>query len=87
MSLTSLMLRFLFQRGDNKRDAGLSTPENIERWDDLRYGDDPKENRLDIYRPKGISGKLPVIVSVFVLYPLREVLLQVPPPFTEYCHW
>ena len=64
MSLTSLMLRFLFQRGDNKRDAGLSTPEDIERWDDLRYGDDPKENRLDIYRPKGISGKLPVIVSV-----------------------
>ena len=64
MSLTSLMLRTAFRRGDDKRDAGLRTPEGIERFDDLRYGDDARWNLLDVYRPKGAEGALPVIVSV-----------------------
>lgn len=64
MSLTSFMLRTAFRRSDDKRDAGLTTPEGIERFDDLRYGEDARWNLLDVYRPKGIEGKLPVIVSV-----------------------
>ncbi len=64
MSIASMMLRWAFKRGDDKRDAGLTTPEDIRRFDDLRYGEDPKWNVLDVYRPKGAEGKLPVIVSV-----------------------
>lgn len=50
--------------GDMVRDAGLATPEDVERFDDLSYGDAGKWNLLDVYRPKKESGKLPVIVSV-----------------------
>ena len=64
MSIASVMLRWAFKRGDDKRDAGLTTPEEIRRFDDLRYGKDPKWNVLDVYRPKEAEGKLPVIVSV-----------------------
>lgn len=48
---------------DAKRDAGLTTPEDVQRFDDLRYGEDER-NVLDVYRPKGRDDKLPVIVSV-----------------------
>ena len=48
---------------DAKRDAGLTTPDDVQRFDDLRYGDDER-NVLDVYRPKGRAGALPVIVSV-----------------------
>ncbi len=48
---------------DAKRDAGLTTPENILRVDNISYG--PNEMQvLDVYRPQNIEGKLPVIVSV-----------------------
>lgn len=56
-----------FLRGDRKRDAGLTTPEDVIRYDDIVYGDAKKYLRyqkLDVYRPKGVEGKLPVIVSV-----------------------
>ena len=49
---------------DAKRDAGLVPPEDVVSYDDLQYGDDPVWNLLDIYRPKGADGPLPVIVSV-----------------------
>ena len=64
MSLTSLALRFLFKRNDDRRDAGLTTPGDIERRDNIPYGPDPRWNLLDVYRPRGEAGKLPVIVSV-----------------------
>lgn len=64
MSLTSFMVRTMFKRGDDKRDAGCMTPEDIRRFDDIVYGPDPKWNRLDVYRPKEVKGLLPVIVSV-----------------------
>ena len=64
MSLVSRLLCWSFFRGDEKRDAGLTTPEDVERFDDIRYGTDPKWNVLDVYRPKGNKEKLPVIVSV-----------------------
>lgn len=50
-------------RDDGKRDAGLVTPEDIIRFDNIRYGDHER-NVLDVYRPKDRAGKLPVIVSV-----------------------
>lgn len=64
MSEASDMLRKKFGEGDAKRDAGLSTPEDVERFDNLSYGLDPTWNILDVYRPKGEIGKLPVIVIV-----------------------
>ena len=64
MSLVSLMTRILFKRSDKKRDAGLTTPDYVKRFDNIQYGPDKKWNRLDVYRPKDIDGKLPVIVSV-----------------------
>ena len=51
---------------DAKRNAGLTTPEDIERFDNLRYGDHRTRNILDVYRPKNRQGKLPVIVSLEV---------------------
>ena len=50
-------------RDDAIRDAGLVTPEDIQRFDDIRYGEDER-NVLDVYRLKNAGGKLPVIVSV-----------------------
>ena len=49
---------------DAKRDEGLTTPEGIRRFDDIRYGEDPERNVLDVYRPKALDEKLPVIVSI-----------------------
>ncbi len=64
MSLTSRLVCRVFTRGDNKRDAGLTTPDDILRYDDIAYGTDRKWQVLDVYRPRGAEGKLPVIVSV-----------------------
>ena len=51
------------KRDDAKRDEKFSTPEDIERIDNIQYGE-TETNILDVYRPKGLKGKLPVIVSV-----------------------
>lgn len=65
MSKISDEIREMFKKADDIRDAGLSTPENVVRYDDIQYGNDPKWNVLDVYRPKGTDGKkLPIIVSV-----------------------
>ena len=48
---------------DAKRNEGLVTPDGIERFDDIRYGDHER-NVLDVYRPKDSAGALPVIVSI-----------------------
>lgn len=50
-------------RDDAKRNEGLTTPENVERFDNISYGEDER-NILDVYRPKDRTGKLPVIVSI-----------------------
>ncbi len=42
-------------KGDAERDAGLTTPEDIVRFDDVAYGEDPKWNLLDVYRPVDLS--------------------------------
>ena len=65
MSATSEKMNREWKVNDAKRDAGLTTPENIVRYDDLLYGPDEKINRLDVYRPKAAEGKtIPVIVSI-----------------------
>ena len=65
MSAVSDFIRKSFKEGDDIRDAGLTTPEDVIRYDDILYGSDPKWQVLDVYRPKDRAGeKLPVIVSV-----------------------
>ncbi|MBO4918750.1 MAG: alpha/beta hydrolase [Erysipelotrichaceae bacterium] len=64
MSLLSMYIRYNFAKGDRKRDAGLTTPDDVKRFDSISYGTDRKWQILDVYRPKDIEGKLPVIVSV-----------------------
>ena len=64
MSITSFLVRWSFSRNDKKRDAGLTTPNTIKRFDDIQYGPDKKWQVLDVYRPKDVEGTLPVIVNV-----------------------
>ena len=63
MSETSDRLRREFAQSDAVRDAGLTTPEDVLRYDDIAYGAHHMQS-LDVYRPKGAKGSLPVIVSV-----------------------
>lgn len=65
MSQVSEIMCKTFKEGDDIRDAGLTTPEDIIRYDGILYGDDPQWQVLDVYRPKASRGTaLPVIVSV-----------------------
>lgn len=65
MSELSESIRKSFQEGDDIRDEGLTSPEDIKRFDDILYGSDTKWQLLDVYRPAAMEGmKLPVIVSV-----------------------
>ena len=64
MSLGSYIFKKMCTKSDTARDSGLTTPAEIERFDNIKYGSNPKWNLLDVYRPKAaIAGKLPVIVS------------------------
>lgn len=65
MSMESERVRALFAQGDAKRDAGLTTPPDVTRYDDIVYGEDAVWQALDVYRPREAAGRtLPVIVSV-----------------------
>lgn len=57
MSQTSDLVRAKFTEGDNIRDAGLTTPEDIQRCDDIQYGPDPQWQVLDVYRPRTAQGQ------------------------------
>ncbi|MDD4368951.1 MAG: hypothetical protein PHP39_08450, partial [Oscillospiraceae bacterium] len=50
--------------GDTRRDAGLSTPAEIKRLDDLSYGPHGRFNLLDVYYTRETAGLLPVIINV-----------------------
>ncbi|MBQ9434251.1 MAG: alpha/beta hydrolase [Synergistaceae bacterium] len=63
MKSFGLYMRENFNSGDEIRDAGLKTPEDVRRFDGIVYGPDSRWNVLDIYRPKSAEGKLPVIIS------------------------
>ena len=77
MSIISRRIRASFGRSDAARDAGLTTPEDVIRYDGIRYGGDAQWQTLDVYRPRGSGeGLLPVIVSVHGggwVYGSREV--------------
>lgn len=62
--ISAAQLREEFGKGDRKRDAGLTTPADITRCDDLHYGPEEYWNAMDIYFPKGTESKLPTIVNV-----------------------
>lgn len=66
MSELSEKLRAEFKKADDVRDALMSTPEDVDRWDNIVYGHTDREwQRLDVYRPKQAKGEdLPVILSV-----------------------
>jgi acetyl esterase/lipase len=65
MSEMSDNVRKMFKEGDDIRDEGLTSPEDVVRYDDIVYGTDPKWQSMDVYRPKAAEGKvLPVIVSI-----------------------
>ena len=65
MEFNSKIIREEFKKADDIRDAGLTTPADILRFDDIPYGKDPRWQSLDVYRPRAMEGKtLPVIVSV-----------------------
>lgn len=66
MSELSDKIRKEFKEADDARDALMSTPEDVERWDNIVYGHiDRKIQVLDVYRPKQAEDEdLPVIISV-----------------------
>ncbi len=66
MSQASDTLRREFKKNDDIRDAGLTTPEDVRRFDDIRYGTDADCQLLDVYRPKEkqLEEALPVIISI-----------------------
>ncbi|MCT4398982.1 alpha/beta hydrolase [Pediococcus ethanolidurans] len=50
---------------DEKRDAGLPTQfADVTRYDNLSYGPAGTENLLDVYTPKEITQKVPVIIDI-----------------------
>lgn len=57
-------LRRAFAESDDKRDAGLSIPADIDYRAGIPYGPDPVYHTLDLCWPKGAEGALPTIVSV-----------------------
>ena len=61
--LSALKMRFSAGRSDRRRDAGLVTPADVTRHDNIQYGAHPKWNALDVYYPAGTAQALPVIVS------------------------
>ena len=61
---TTAELRKEYGENDAKRDAGLTTPEDIERVDNVSYGEYGIWNLLDIYYPKGTDKALPTIISI-----------------------
>lgn len=58
-------MRALAKQNDDRRDAGLplEIPE-VKRINDLSYGPDAKWHLLDLYLPKTITTKVPVIISI-----------------------
>ena len=58
-------IRATFKASDDVRDAGLTTPPDVRRFDDISYGPHGEWNLLDVYRPAAAGdAPLPVIVSV-----------------------
>lgn len=57
-------IRTDWAKSDAKRDANLSTPDDILRYDNISYGDYGTDNLLDIYVQKNTTTPQPVIVNI-----------------------
>ncbi len=65
MSFMSEQIRKSFKEGDDIRDAGLQTPQDVIRYDDIQFGPDREWQVMDLYRPRFAEGAvLPVIFSI-----------------------
>ncbi len=65
MSELSNQLRIQFKQSDDRRDAGLTTPADIQRFDDIIYGNNAQWQKLDVYRPRDLENQcLPVLINV-----------------------
>ena len=56
--------RAAWATGDTARDKDNKDPEDVEQFLDLSYGPLGESNLLDIYKPKEITRKLPVILNI-----------------------
>lgn len=57
-------LRREFGASDQKRDAGLTTPENIKRYDNIAYGEYGRYNLLDVYHTKDVTSPQKTIIDI-----------------------
>lgn len=78
MSKISDRVRVDWLKGDTERDAGLTTPSTVLRYNDIPYGPDPQWNILDLYLPKkkAPKGGFPVIISIHgggYIYGTKEI--------------
>ncbi len=64
MSLRSFIVNIAFTILDGRRDKHLKLAANVIRHKDIVYGVDDKMQSLDIYHPRDMDKKLPVIVNV-----------------------
>ena len=65
MSAISDRVRIEWAASDKARDEGLTTPEDVVRFDNIKYSSDPEWNLLDIYLPKmkAPSSGYPVVIN------------------------
>lgn len=54
MEKMSSIVRRQFKEGDDIRDAGLTTPEDVIRYDDIAYGKD-SDSGWNSYKGRGIK--------------------------------
>ena len=55
MSEATDAIRKEYKENDDRRDAGLTTPDDIVRFDDICYGSDKTWQLMDIYMPKSFA--------------------------------
>ena len=64
MKFDAEKLRRDFGTSDKKRDAGLTTPDNIKRYDDIAYGEHGWYNLLDVYHKKDATSPQKTIIDI-----------------------
>ena len=57
-------IRVNWKISEDKRDEGLTTPEDIVRFDNISYGPYGSDNLLDIYHQKEVTKPQKTIISV-----------------------
>lgn len=64
MGFDAEKLRREFGASDQKRDAGLTTPANIKRYDNIVYGEHGWYNLLDVYHKKDVTSPQKTIIDI-----------------------